>query len=145
MARTIPSSARVPYLKWAIGLGPRPFNATPDNVVRPAVSPSREVILHVRVSALKCKHTNELFVLLKGFVIIAPANVMAIGILVPPCLPITPYRSLRLTGVLFCDEYVGAFVGKDVFASTQDTSMLIIWPYELPFVVLSPRADWPFV
>ena len=93
---------------------------------------------------MEIKHANELFVLPEGCAIAgAPASVIAIGMLVPPRLPITPNRSLGLTSVLFCNEDVGAFVGEDVFPSTPHTSMLIIGPYELPSVVLSPRADWP--
>ncbi|CAD6579571.1 MAG: hypothetical protein ASARMPRED_009183 [Alectoria sarmentosa] len=115
-----------------------------DNGVWPAVSPSREVVLRVRISALKIEHTNELFILPKRFATIVPANVIAVRMLVPPRFPVTPDRSLRLTSVLFCDEDVGTFVGEDVFPSTPDTSMLIVWPYELPSIVLSPGAVWPF-
>lgn len=116
--RRIPSSVRAPYPNWTMGLGPGPVNIAPDMVMRPAVSSSREVVLGVRISALEIKHTDELFVLPKRFATIVPANVIAVGVLVSPRLPITPNRSLRLTSVLFCDEDVGAFVAEDVFPST---------------------------
>lgn len=89
---------------------------------------------------LKITGTNELFVLPKRFAIIVPTTGIAVRMLMPPRLRITPNRSLRLRSVLFCDEDVGAFVGEDIFPSPPDTSMLIVWPYELPSVVLSPRA-----
>lgn len=139
----IPSSVRASSSDWVMGFGPRPFSTTPDIVIRPAVSPSLEIVLRVRVSALKIKDTNELFILSKRFAIIVPPNVIAIRMLVPPRLPIAPNGSLRLASVLFCDEDVGAFVGEDVFPSAPDTSILIVWPHELPSVVLSPRAVWP--
>lgn len=143
-ANQIQPSIRSPYLDWMIGFGPGPFNTTPDTVIRLAVSPSLEVVLRVTISALRIKHTKELLVLPKRFATIAPANIIAVRILVPRRLPITPNRSLRLTSILFCDVDVGAFVGEDVFPSAPDTSMLVVRPYVLPSVVLPPRAGWPF-
>lgn len=142
-AGNFPPSIRPPYLNRIMGSSPGPFNITPDIAIRPAVSPSREVVLCLRISALKFERTNELFVLPKRSATIVPTNVIAVRMLVPPRLPITPDRSLRLRGVLFCDEDVGTFVGEDVFPSTPDTSMLIIRPYKLPSVILSPRTGWP--
>ena len=95
------------------------------------------------MSALESKHTRQLFVLPKRFAIVIPAREIVVRMLVPSRLPVTPNGSLRLTSVLFCNEDVGPFVGEDVFPSAPYTSMLIIWPYELPSVILSPRADWP--
>ena len=144
-ANHIQPSIRSPYLNWMIGFGPGPYNITPDIVIGLAVSPSLEVVLRVRISALTIKHTKELFVLPKRFSSTpAPANVIAVRILVPRRRPFTPNRSLRLRSILFCDVDVGAFVGKDVFPSAPDTPMLIVRPYVLPSVVLPPRAGWPF-
>lgn len=143
-AKPIHPSICSPYHNRLIGFRPGPSNTTPDIVIRLAVSPSVEVVLHVRISALKTKQTMEFFVLPKRFVKIDPATIIAIRILVPARLPITPNWSLRLTSVLFCDEDVGPFIGEYVFPSAPDTSMLIVWPYELPSVVLSPRARWSF-
>lgn len=136
----INSSIRSSYPNWFMGFGPGPFNVAPDIVIGPTVPPSRKVVLRIRISALEIKHTNKLFVLPKRFATIVPAKVIAIRMLVPSCLPITPNRSLRLRSVLFCDEDVGALVGEDVFPSAPNTSMLIVWPYHLPSVVLPPRT-----
>lgn len=137
------ASVRSPNPDWSMGFTPGPFDTTPDIVVRYAVSPGLEVVLDVRISALELEHPSKFFVLPKRFAPIVPAKVIAIRVLVPPRLPIAPNRSLRLTSVLFRDEHVGTFVREDVFPSTPDTSMLVIWPYELPSIVLSPGADWP--
>ena len=126
-----------------MGFCPRPFDTTPDIVIGPAVSPSLEIVLCVRVSALKIKHTIELLVLLERLAIIAPSNVVAIRMLMPRRLPITPNRFLRLTSVLFCDEDIGTFVGEDVFPSAPDAAIFIVRPHQLPFFVLSPRSGWP--
>ena len=44
-----------PYHNRLIGFRPGPSNTTPDIFIRLAVSPSFEVVLHVRISALKTK------------------------------------------------------------------------------------------
>ena len=128
------SASRIECFKWIIGFGLGPFGITPGIIIRLAVSPSLKVVPRARISVLKIEHTHIHLTLL-SCVVTHPAR-----ILVPPCLPITPNRSLRLFGALFRDEDVGAFVGEDVFPSAPDTPRLIVWPYKLP---LSPRAGGP--
>lgn len=143
-AKWMPNSISVSELGRATGFGSSPSNTAPDIVIGPAVSPSREIVLHVGISA---KHTNKLMVLSERFAVIVPAGRMVVRMLVPWRLPITPNRSLRLRSVLFCDEDVGSLVGEDVLPSTPRTprtSRLIVWPYQLPSLVLFPGADWRF-
>ena len=142
-ARVHPRSLRVSYSNRIMGLGPRPLGTTPDKFIGPAVSPSGEVVLRVRISVLEFKDTNEFFVLPKRPAIIAPTRAAVVRMLVPRRLPIAPDRSLRLTSVLFCDENIGALVGEDVFPSAPHTSRLVVRPHKLPPVVLSPRVVWP--
>ena len=142
--KRMPIPVRVTYPSRTTRFGLRPSDTTPDIVIGPAVSPSREIVLHVRISALEIKHTSELLVLPERSAIIVPARFIVIRMLMPSRLPVTPDRSLRFTGVLFRDEDVRAFVGEDVFPSAPRTSRLIIWPHELPSLVFSPRAGWPF-
>ena len=144
VVESMPASVCISHPSRITVLRSRPFNTTPDMVIGLAVSPSREIVFHVRISALEVKHANEFLILPKRFAIVSPARCRIVRMLRPSRLPITPNRSLRLTSVLFCDEDVGAFVGEDVFPSAPPTSRLIVRPYKLPSGVLSPRADWPF-
>lgn len=140
----MPISISVSILRRVTRFESRRSNTAPDIVIGPAVSSSREIVLHVGISALEIKYTNEFLVLPERFAVIVPAGRRVVRMLVSSRLPITPNRSLRLRSVLFRDEDVGPLVGKDVFPSTPHTSRLIVWPYELPFLVLSPGADGPF-
>ena len=143
-AMWMPISISVSELGRATGFGSRQSNTAPDTIIGPAVSPSREIVLYVGISALGVKNADELLVLSERFAVITPAGRTVVRMLVSSRLPITPDRSLGLRSVLFCDEDVGSLVGEDVFPSTPHTSRLIVWPYELPSLVLSPGADWPF-
>ena len=141
--KRVPIPVRVSYPSRTTRFGFRPSDTTPDIVIGPAVFPSREIVLHVRISALEIKHTSEFLVLPERSAVIVPAGFIVIRMLMPSRLPVTPNRSLRLTSVLFRDEDIRAFVGEDVFPSAPRTSRLIIWPDKLPSVVFSPRAGWP--
>ena len=90
------------------------------------------------ISVLTTSYTKKLCILPEMFAVVGPANIIGIRMLAPLGLPITPNGSFRLRSVLFRDEDVRAFVREDVFPPAPYTAAFIIWPYELPFVVLSP-------
>ena len=90
------------------------------------------------ISVLTTSYTKKLCILAERFATVCPANIVGIWMLAPMGLPITPNRSFRLRSVLFRDKDVRTFVGEDVFPPAPYTSAFVIWPYELPFVVLSP-------